>query len=259
MLADTGPPGVRFPSLSPDGTGGFLRFGGCGFSAGAVDFADTLWRWDGRWSRIPAGEVGPAPRYTSAFVRRGSAFYLFGGNSQASDRRNTYYGDLWVLEDGRWRLVHDEGLGPGPRYGFGWVRCDDILYVFGGFDGEVDRNDLWALDLTSLSWTEMPAGPKARYCPALGVHEGRLVLFGGRSKTNPKVNLSDTWIFCDDWEEWDGPSPGYHAKSAFATCPDGLWIYGGEGLRGHVSDTWRFGVDGWSCLDAGIDGDPVLW
>jgi hypothetical protein len=55
--------------------------------------------------------------------------------------------------------------------------------------------------------------------------------------------------------------PGYHAKSAAALVDDRLYVLGGEGRDGHVSDFWRLDLNAmrWEMLQAARDDDPVLW
>lgn len=257
--SDPRPPGARYPGLCPDGEGGFFRFGGCGHDGTTLTFSNALWHWKHRWRLISEDENGPPGRYTSALARHQEAIFVFAGNRQQIDRQNTYFGDLWSFAGGRWTRIHDETSGPGRRYGFGWTQVKDQLYVFGGYDGRSDLSDFWRLDLSSLTWSRLPEAPPARYCPAIGVCNQQIILFGGRSKTNARLNYADTWVYDGCWREWKGASPGYHAKAAYATTPEGLWIYGGEGPCGHLSDTWRFDVNGWTCMEAARHDDPVFW
>ena len=260
-LGETGPPAARYPSLCSV-PGGLLRFGGCGSDGqGGLTFLDETWRWDGTaWTAVQVETSRPEGRYTSALALSGHGVVMFGGHSQTLDRAKTFYGDLWCLHDATWRRIHGPEIGPGPRYGFGWAAAKDTLYLFGGFDGASDRADFWQLDLESLEWRRLPDGPSARYCPALGIAEDRVVLFGGRSKSDSKHNLADTWIFDGAWQEHsvDG-GPCYHAKSAYASDGHRMFLYAGEGPRGHVSDLWCFEGDAWSLESPALGDDPVLW
>jgi hypothetical protein len=267
LVAQDGPPPARFPSLcaTPEG---IYRFGGCGHDERGLRFLAELWLYDNVW-RVVEPTAGPCPaaRYTSALAWHDGRLVLFGGQAQSpTGARKVFFDDLWLFDGGSgswprsWRRVAADGGGPGPRYGIGWVASGGTLYLFGGFDGHADRGDLWALDLERFRWRLLAAdGPPPRYCPALGMVEDRLVLFGGRSKTNAKLNFADTWVFSGSWRELDDPGPGYHAKPAYASGGGGLWMFGGEGPRGHVSDLWRFDANGWRRLARARTDDPVLW
>ncbi|MDP6475612.1 MAG: kelch repeat-containing protein [Alphaproteobacteria bacterium] len=256
LLADGGPGAARYASLCVLDDALYL-FGGCGVSDGAVIFYDHLWRYDGVWREIDSGATRPPRRYAGALVSDGAKLFLFGGMAEAE-----YYGDMWCFEPEEcgWRPVSQASTGPGRRYGFGWAADADGLYLFGGYDGSRDHADLWRFEFATLGWRQLAAdGPPPRYCPAFGLPGGEPLLFGGRSKSNAKLNFSDCWIFDGAWRALDGPRPGYHAKAASASADDQLWLFGGEGPDGHVSDLWRHDPNGWTCLHGCRDDDPVLW
>ena len=100
-------------------------------------------------------------------------------------------------------------------------------------------------------------------------------MFGGRSRRHAKDNFSDTWRFDlgrRRWELINGPTNAhrydagaehiaYHAKAASALL-DGRWfLWGGEGIHGHVSDMWRFdfAAAAWSQVAPARDDDPRFW
>lgn len=261
-----GPYGARYPSLIAH-DGAILMFGGCGWDGEAVTFLSEVWRRDSNgWTRLDAGG-GPSGRYTSPLAVRDRELIVFGGMSQDRARKSTYWGELWAfhLDERRWRLVHDETVGPGRRYGGGWCSDAVALTLYGGYDGVEDRGDLWRLDLETLNWTRLAGdhdvgAPVPRYCPALGRVDGALVLFGGRSKRRSKENHADTWVFADGaWTELRIPGPPYHAKPAFASDGRRFWMGFGEGRNGHVSDLWCFSGGVWRQEQAAASDDPQMW
>ena len=174
----------------------------------------------------------------------------------------TYFSDIWLFDpkELRWQLVEQSPIGPGKRYGFGSAADEAGVYVFGGYAGNSDLADLWYFEFTTRQWRQLATdGPPARYCPALGLLDGKPLLFGGRSKTNSKLNYSDTWIFEGTWKALNDTGPGYHAKAASASADNKLWLFGGEGPQGHVSDLWHYDRCGWTRLQPCRDDDPVVW
>lgn len=263
LIEADGPAPARFPSLCSMG-GGIYRFGGCGYDRG-LTFVSSIWRYENSWSLLePKSEDVPLPRYASALVWDGEEFLVFGGYSEKAGREKVFLGDLWRFDLGRqvWRLQHGCNVGPGPRYGFGWTANKTHLFIFGGFDGHADRNDLWQYSFIDQEWVELSSsGPAARYCPALSCNaKGRLVLFGGRSKTSSRVNYSDTWLYDGAWrQQFYSDGPGYHAKSAVAGDENKLWIFAGEGPQGHVSDLWCHSEGRWEKMHPARNDDPILW
>jgi N-acetylneuraminic acid mutarotase len=150
------------------------------------------------------------------------------------------------------------------------------VVLFGGFSDR-DLDDAWLLDADGR-WHELGVGserPAARYYGAAGARENELLVFGGRSRARPKENHNDLWTLdpvAADWSlrmpdrtphRYDGSAgyPGYHAKSATAVIDGALYIWGGEGRSGHVSDLWRLDFESleWELLQAARDDDPALW
>ncbi|MBW1716684.1 MAG: hypothetical protein JRJ77_12815 [Deltaproteobacteria bacterium] len=266
MMNPEGPYPARYPSLCP-GDGGFFMFGGCGYDGSGLTFMNELWFYDGRWHEVKPREGSKIPRgrYTAALAMKGDSLFVFGGHSQSRSGDKTYFGDLWMfdLHSSTWQMVHGDQGGPGARYGFGWTMDSDGLFIFGGYDGIQDLGDLWRFDLNGLRWERLAeSGPPCRYCPALGIVSNGIVLFGGRSKVNPRQNFSDTWAFNGDWRLFDqeeGLSPGYHAKSGYASDGNGMWIFGGEGPQGHLSDLWLYRDGHWNEVHGRRKDDPSLW
>ena len=261
-----GPYAARYVSLCAI-SNGFYMFGGCGFNGSRITFYNELWFYNGKWKQIviSKGDM-PEGRYTCALASIGNQLIMFGGQSQTPNGEKQFFGDLWKFDfiERIWNKIHGDEIGPGKRYGFGWSSHRNHLYIFGGYDGRNDLGDLWDLNLETFTWEKLAHdGPEPRYCPAMGSVNDSLILFGGRSKVNPKLNFSDTWIFRDGWKyckyENEDMSPGYHAKPGYASDGKAMWIFGGEGPNGHISDLWKFDRSGWRRLHGNREDDPILW
>lgn len=270
-VADQAEPGARYPSLI-DLTGTLWRFGGCGWTGEHITFEDRVWTLadDANWVEMGENEPGsarPPGRYVAAIAPIPGGFCIFGGHSQSLAREKFFYNDLWLFRNGTWTECRCRSPRPDPSYGFGWCVAGEKLFIFGGFDGSNDLDAFWMLDLTTLTpdhadWQPLPKGPHARFCPALGATDRGIVLFGGRSKSQSRLNYADTWIFDpehSEWSEFSGPSPIYHAKPAYASDGHMMMLFGGEGPVGHLSDLWRFDADGWTMLEPPSPDDPVHW
>ena len=253
-----------------------------------------------RWSRLrptddhrmtpylDIGEAGsPHPRYTPVFQPVQNRIILFGGYTE--DRiGKRQLNDTWILREGHWHEVRPHGAQdtansrwPGIRYGCMSSADDRFVYICGGASAGSDHIDLWRFDVFAEAWEALssdsgpPDAPAPRYCSVFTYYRGKLVLFGGRSRWHPKQNYSDLWIFDLSAARWkrvhdhcasetydgSGTRPSYHAKSAVAVHDDALYMFGGEGRRGHVSDFWRLELPTlqWELLQVARDDDPVLW
>ena len=115
-----------------------------------------------------------------------------------------------------WEIVTPgppSGPWPAPRYGHSSVLYKDAMFVYGGtiisYGKEGVRNEitnqLWRLNLTSMTWTYIPSSNNT--LPSTGhvteiVPGGRMLVFFGQSKDqanllHPKEYLieSDRWVY----------------------------------------------------------------
>lgn len=234
--------------------------------------------------RSPSGDSRPAPRYTPVVHSVGGSLVLFGGYTE--DRLGKRkLSDLWIDDGMEWREVDCRdaaaaGNWPGERYGCMSAADGEGVIIVGGFCDLGDHIDVWRLDVPSRRWERLsgdggPGMPAPRYCAAMTVHDGRLVMFGGRSRRHPKLNFNDLWVFDLGERRWhevlpcraphqygaDAPFPGYHAKASTAAIGSHWYVWGGEGLHGHVSDMWRLdlGALRWELVHGSRDDDPRFW
>ena len=227
------------------------------------------------WRRLPDPPSGPCPRYWPVFAPLGERLFLAGGYTEdALGRRRL--GDAWLFDGPSSWLPAPEG--PEARYGAVSAAAGDAVYVYGGCSEQADLDDLWRFDGDGWECISAPGAagaPPARYCASVTLSGGSLIVFGGRSRFSPRTNYSDLWA-CDlatgGWElvhpgtddhryDGSGDRPAYHAKAATATLGEQMYVWGGEGRRGHVSDLWRLRLDelAWELLQPARPDDPVLW
>jgi hypothetical protein len=230
----------------------------------------------------------PIPRYTPVFQSVQQDLFLFGGYTE--DRLGKRkLNDAWVCMNSDWHLIpmkqpqgYSKGCQwPGLRYGSMSATDGKDVYVCGGFSDEGDHIDLWRFDMQTHEWKLLfPDGegvdiPRSRYCAAFSNYDDKLFLFGGRSRSNPKLNFNDLWYFDLRQGKWeivhdnrsphiyniDAKYPGYHAKMSAASVGSHWYIWGGEGLHGHVSDFWQFDFRKmhWHLIQPARDDDPPFW
>jgi hypothetical protein len=237
---------------------------------------------------MSAAEPRPEPRYTPVWHVEGGRGLVFGGYTEDRLGKRAM-NDLWGWQGrpGAWTRIPEvrpDGYGPpsrwpGSRYGCMSAADGEAVYVCGGSSAGGDRIDLWRWSWSrggwELLWPDSAPGPPARYCAACTLYGGGLWVFGGRSRVRPKDGFNDTWRFdlaASRWERigssgpphrYDAGAPhiAYHAKSSSARIGAAWYLWGGEGLHGHVSDLWRFDLDRceWTMLMPGRADDPVLW
>ena len=255
------------------------------------DVTDETWRMlkstdDHRLS--PVDEGRPSPRYTPVFQKVGNYQLLFGGYTEDWLGKRKL-NDTWVRSSENWiRIPSGLQAGyragadyPGLRYGSMSAADEASVYVFGGFSDDGDHNDLWCFDMELRQWRQFEPDsdacnlPQARYCAAFTCFDQNLYLFGGRSRRFPKKNFNDLWMYDLSAAKWieltgnrppnyyDGRTdfPAYHAKVSSAVVGKYWYVWGGEGINGHVSDFWRFDLEShqWQLIQAARPDDPKFW
>ena len=178
----------------------------------------------------------------------------------------TWYNDTWSLDltTNTWMQLNTTGGPPTNRY----FHCGiydsnrDRLIIFGGDCGSTTNhwygNDTWALDFTSLEWTQLSTtnNPEAREeCSAvLDEANDRMIIFGGRESTY----FSDSWALNLSTYEWSHlgdfvNTVGCHAavfnpqdNRMIAVAGWGLYDHGQVAILSTTDDIW---------LNLNISGD----
>jgi hypothetical protein len=149
------------------------------------------------WTELTPEGVPPKPRYshTAVYDPIRGRMVVFGGVEDG------FFHDTWALSLGAtpaWTELTPEDPLPHSRYVHSAIydAVRDRMVVFGGYDGEIYRNDAWALSLGGVpAWTqlqpvgELPGGRFGHTAVYDAVHD-RMVTFGG---------FSDPTFFNDVW------------------------------------------------------------
>ncbi|KXZ49944.1 hypothetical protein GPECTOR_18g102 [Gonium pectorale] len=259
VLADCDPPGPRVsasfvPYVTPRGSFIFMLGGEyVDVATDKVHVYKDLYRFDvdkRRWSRIDSPN-GPPPRSAHQAVIVKNTMLVFGGEfTSPNQERFHHYKDLWRLDltTWEWDCLPSKG-GPSARSGHRMALqpLKNRLLLFGGFydtGREVKYyNDLWELNLETMKWTSLGAGPAGnagagapwpspRSGCGLAVVGDALWVFGGYSKAKDEEDedlehgktMDDVWV-CNlttiTWERVKkvGMAPGARASFSLAVHP----------------------------------------
>ena len=216
-------------------------------------------KWEGpleyKWESSP--EDVPFNRYGHTVVADGPVIYLWGGRNDQNSCNILYAFNAYTRT---WSRPSVKGVIPSSRDGHSATICNAKMYIFGGFEDDIDRfsQEVHCLDLQSLVWSHvMTRGspPSWRDFHTLSCIGNKLYVFGGRSDREGPYHTSsevyDDTVYSLDlskhvWERVSGPrtssSPvGRRSHSAFV-FNNQLFIFGGFNavLKLHYNDLHRF-------------------
>ncbi|MCP4581814.1 MAG: hypothetical protein GY839_09350, partial [candidate division Zixibacteria bacterium] len=137
---------------------------------------------------------------------------------------------------------------------------------FGGRDMYTRLNDLWALDLNTFIWREIPnSGPwpsPREGAPMVSIDPDEFLIFGGYDPGNPHYN--DIWSFnmvSNQWTEYDPPGPLPTGRRRCALAYDAIanrvLIHGGtpNNYDPALGDLWEFDLNTNSYTELAPSGD----
>lgn len=195
---------------------------------------DDLWEFDfdaRTWNLLHDGTGrGPSARYypTSAYDAESGLFYVWGGAQNEDPLSIDVVKDLWAWDGDKWTEYEVTGTQPSTRTFLGSLHDTkrNRLIVFGGQSGDFiscSFNDIFALDLNTLEWSELHDGsgkaPETRFHPHMqyDAARDRYLVFGGHADIGA---MNDIWSFDPNTNTWDRLSTQYDLleQDPFSAC-----------------------------------------
>ena len=171
----------------------------------------------------------------------------------------------YILNSCKYTPIWTEILAPKssskPSCRGGHQMCIDAetqtIYLFGGWNGNCDLDDLWKFDIASSSWTCIHekasefGGPTPRSCHKMAFHPARrtIYLLGKYIDTDARLNGTfscDFYAFdlerckwskiSEDTKSEGGPSLLYDHQMVIDTFDDRIVIFGGKSVESGTSE-----------------------
>jgi hypothetical protein len=194
------------------------------------------------WDRID-GRTEFGERYIHrGAVHRGRLFISGGFNDQ-----DMFHGDVWSSADGtEWR--RDVEFAPWPaRMAHGMVSHDGMLYVMGGYNGEL-MNDVWKSrdgEEWQLATEAAPWSPRSDF--QVVSHGDQILLMGGRGRAQ---RFADVWSSLDGKEWTLLNAEAWPPRSHFgAATHNGRVVILGGGDFDYADAIHRYHRDAWASDD----------
>ena len=200
----------------------------------ATKFVNALWKLTKKtsgyysWKKIQflIKMLPPAPRYSHNGWEVQGKLWIFGGVCESASFG--YYLNIF----GEFRnYVHEQcvnnqllcfnpcsntwtnpkctGMVPSPRAACATAIIGDMVWFYGGYDhNNRELNELYELNMESLSWTQVQTGgPKPQCCSLstlTAITESKLVLHGGSA--GRRIVINEIWILdlpSKSWEKYE--------------------------------------------------------
>lgn len=103
-----------------------------------------------------ASTIGaPSPRANTGAIILNDKVYLFGGHGGLNYSR-VALNDLYSfdLKEEVWEKLVPANTGPEGRGGHSVFAAGDKIYIYGGWNNEMQYNNIWFYDLTTNEWTD---------------------------------------------------------------------------------------------------------
>lgn len=213
------------------------------------------------WESLSTHGDAPDPDQGSAEIALRGKFFQFGGRSSLSAGE---YNASWSFDPttNMWTPLDTIPLDRMDAVAF-LDPATLLFHMFGGVHGPQRLADTWNYDGDTDSWALLhPAdSPSARAAAACAVDSaGRQgILFGGATAT---ALLKDTWAFSLDSLQWTlVPTPTSPARRQYACAASDpltrrIWMFGGRGQAGPLSDLWYFAPESLTWTQVDRPGGP---
>ena len=152
-----------------------------------------------------------------------------------------HYFEINVTIPGLRGIYSEVTTGATPRLSFGMTAIDSKIYIFGGYDGSIRRDDLWEYDLPTNQFRQLPTMPPGRYGGSAVSYSNRVYIFGGRL-TNPYQD--DLWVYDPQTEIWEqlASAPNQITSHSAVVIGTKMYVFGGVSVYLDTSGTsnmWR--------------------
>ncbi|ESO85378.1 hypothetical protein LOTGIDRAFT_205828 [Lottia gigantea] len=239
-----------------------------------VHILDTL---SLRWKLLPTPDVSsdtpvPYQRYGHTAVTVGDCAYIWGGRNDKDGACNILF--CFDSSNLSWSKPTVYGRIPGARDGHSSCLINNKMYIFGGFEEEIDRfnNEIHLFDFENMSWSYVKTcGQPSRwrdFHTAVGI-DNIMYIFGGRSDeggdifTNHEIYCNKIQTFNTITNTWSqlpvthGAIPsGRRSHSAF-TYQGLMYIFGGyNGIYDqHYNDVYALDPVKMEWMEVKVKGD----
>jgi len=176
----------------------------------------------------------------------GDRLYVPGGRTASGTISN----QLDVYEPRRDRWITLAPL-PAPRSGYALATVEGKIYLFGGWDGQSYRADVWQYNPDNDTWTERTPLTKPRAFAGVATVEERIYIIGGEDESGP-LTLNEIYTASGDIQQSDpwstrSPLPEARRHLAAVAASGFIFVVGGSDIESSAL-IYNVNLDAWEPL-----------
>jgi DNA-binding CsgD family transcriptional regulator/N-acetylneuraminic acid mutarotase len=200
------------------------------------------------WTR---GSDKPTPATYVSAVAIGTDIYVPGGCK--ADGAPTDTCEVYNALTDSWREISPL---PKPRCAYALATLDDVIYLFGGWDGKQYAATVYVYDPHTDHWTEGTSMSTERGFAAAAALENRIFVVGGYDGERELTTCMAYDPAAEMWEECAPLSVG-RGGLGLVNLSDQLYAVGGGGWTSYLTFNERYisSNDVWSAVDTPIGGE----
>lgn len=200
------------------------------------------------WTR---GSDKPTPATYVSAVAIGADIYVPGGCNADGTPTETF--EVYNILTDSWREVSPL---PEPRCAYASATLDDMIYLFGGWDGKRYAATVYVYDPRTDRWTEGTSMSTARGFAAAASLGDRIFVVGGYDGERELTTCLAYDPAAETWTECAPLSVG-RGGLGLVNLSDQLYAVGGGGWTSYLTFNERYlsSNDVWSAVDTPIGGE----
>ncbi|KAG5514025.1 hypothetical protein PMAC_000647 [Pneumocystis sp. 'macacae'] len=196
------------------------------------------------WTKATIYGQRPSGRYGHTLNILGTKIVIFGGQTETFFFNDLVSFDLDTLNtpNAKWEQITPSTNLPPARTNHIMIAYQEMLYLFGGTNGNQWFNDVWVFDYKNLSWKEIVCNgciPQPREGHSASLVDDIIYIFGGRGLDGS--DLGDLIAFKITTSKWYifqnmGPSPSPRSGHTLTSFGQKIIVLGGEGSLNKTDD-----------------------
>ena len=205
----------------------------------------------GGWVNLNATNTPSYDYFGNLSYDGNDTIYFAGGRENSSTRTNHTWS--YTLSTNIWSQISTSGTFT-ARSEHGTVYYNNALYIFAGWGGGGNLNDLYKLDLTQSppTWSNIGSGSyTARRGHAYTMYGSKLIIFGGYGSSSLndlyEIDLASGTPTWNQLHNGSGAAPTARYESTISVYQNKLTLFGGST---YTNDYWEFDLtntnNGWS-------------